>query len=151
MLEGCSEACPTHVALWAAGIHRNNGTIGIISPHYTTFFSHLKTSLFLSQCLCKSRKENSDITRATSHDKPIQRASQRSHGRRNLMKSWIIIQSQFQSASYPPEMDWTRCALDFKWIYMNATNWIGCAFDAHRDVHVKGPKVVRTWLMLQHY
>ena len=50
-------------------------------------------------------------------------------------KSWIIIiQSSFnfQSTSNPPpEVDWIQCALNFKWIHVNVTNRIGCAFDAH--------------------
>ena len=32
-----------------------------------------------------------------------------------------------------------QCVLDFKWIHVNATNWIGCAFDVHCSVHVNRP------------
>ena len=39
-------------------------------PCCTTLLSHQKTSLFLSQRHHKSRTENSNITCATSHDKP---------------------------------------------------------------------------------
>ena len=46
---------------------------------------------------------------------------------------------QFQSTSNPPpEVGWTQCALDFKWINVNVTNRIESAFDAHRGVHVSG-------------
>ena len=85
----CSEACPAHVALRAACIRRGkvaqrNHWDYFILPRCTTLLSLQKTSLFLPQRRCKSRTETSDITRATSHEKPSQRASQRSHGRRNL-------------------------------------------------------------------
>ena len=86
----CSEACPAHVALRAACIRggkvaqRNHWDYCIL-PRCTTLLSLQKTSLFLPQRHCKSRTETIDITRATSHEKPSQQASQRPHGRRNLM------------------------------------------------------------------
>ena len=36
---------------------------------------------------------------------------------------------QFQSASYPPEVDWTQCALDFKWIKGASTLGTQCALN----------------------
>ena len=51
---------------------------------------------------------------------------------------------QFQSTSNsPPKVDWTpevdyKCALDFKWIHVNATNRIGCVLSVLCGVHVSG-------------
>ena len=78
----CSGACPAHVALRAACIHRGkvaqrNHWDYFILPRCTTLLSLQKTSLFLPQRRCKSRTETSDITCATSHEKPSQQASQK--------------------------------------------------------------------------
>ena len=58
-------------------------------------------------------------------------------------ESWIKcnpVRIHFQSNSRGG-LDAMRiwCASDFKWIYVNATNWIGYTFDAHCGVHVNRP------------
>ena len=92
----CSEACPAHVALRAACIHRGkvaqwNHWNYFILPCCTTFLSLQKTTIFLPQHCCKSRTETSDITCATSHERPSQRASQDHMVGVTSHKSWIIM------------------------------------------------------------
>ena len=86
----CSEACPARVALQAACICRGkvaqwNDRDYFTIPCCTTLLSHQKTTLFLPQRCCKAEQETSDITCTTSHEKPSQQASERSHGRRILV------------------------------------------------------------------
>ena len=46
MLEGCSEACPAHVALRAAGIHQNK--VHVAQQNHWDYFILLRCTPFLN-------------------------------------------------------------------------------------------------------
>ena len=142
MLEGCSEACPAHVALRAVVIRQNNCSTTELS--WLRFYHAVplllgrqKTSLFLSQRHCKSRTERSDITCTTS---------QANEQPKDLMacvtslKSWIIIQSGLNPLPYHLPR-WIECnahsmrigfqvgfmwMLKPDWMHIQCASWCPC-------------------------
>ena len=111
-----------------------------ILPCCATLLGHQKTRLFHIQRRCKSRTERSDIACTTS---------QANEQTKDLivgvtsLKLWIIIQSCLNLfPNYLPR--WIKrnahlMCIGFKLDSFEYSSWIGCAFDAHRGVHVNGP------------
>ena len=123
-------------------------------PYFTVlyhFSQPSETSLFLPQHCCKNRTKNTNIAWPTSQAN--EQAKDHMVGV-TLRESWIIIQSvwiHFQSTSQG-RLDMMRIwyASEFKWIHVNVTNWIRCAFDTHISMHYQlNPPPVVVWMRIQ--